>query len=373
MNKVFLSSTGFHVPEDIITNAELVESFNTFVANYNKQHEKAIVAGETEELRESSEAFILKASGIKNRYVIDKKNILDPKIMQPLLPERANSEISFQAEMCVKAATRALQTANKKAEEVDVLIVACSAFQRNYPAIAIEVQAALGCGGYAYDMNVACSSATFAMQAGVNALQTGNGKVALIINPEICSPHANFRDRDSHFIFGDACTATVLETDKTCSVTQPLEVISSRLSTQFSNNIRNNFGFMNRCNPKTMNATDKLFMQQGRQVFKEVIPYASKHILQHLAEENIAPNTLKRLWLHQANESMDHLIASKVLGRDATPEESPIILGEFANTASAGSVLCLHHHRQGLQQNEYALLSSFGAGYSVGSVLFKVS
>jgi beta-ketodecanoyl-[acyl-carrier-protein] synthase len=371
MKKALLTGTGCYAPPDVISNAELVASFNAYVQQFNDTHAAAIASGEMQALRESSVEFIVKASGIKNRHVIDKKHILDPDIMQPILPERENGELSLQAEMAVIAAKEALANAGKRPEDVDILLVSCSNLQRAYPAVSIEVQAALGCSGYAYDMNVACSSATFGLQAAVNALVAGSGKVALVISPEITTGHMNFRDRDSHFIFGDASTALVLETADTCSVEKPFEVVSTRLQTTFSNNIRNNFGFLNWTWPETMHGHDKLFSQQGRQVFKEVVPMAARVLTQHLHEENLTPADLKRLWLHQANRNMNDLIAYKILGHDATQQEAPLVLDEYANTASAGSAICLHYFHDDMDSGDLGLMSSFGAGYSIGSVILR--
>ena len=55
----------------------------------------------------------------------------------------------------------------------------------------------------------------------------------------------------------------------------------------------------------------------------------------------------------------------------ATPTEAPIILDEFANTASAGSIIAFHQHQKNLQRNDYALICSFGAGYSIGSLVLQ--
>ena len=65
-----------------------------------------------------------------------------------------------------------------------------------------------------------------------------------MVNPEICTGHLNFRDRDSHFIFGDACTAVIVERADLAVSKHQFDIVSTRLLTQFSNNIRNNFGFL---------------------------------------------------------------------------------------------------------------------------------
>ncbi len=364
MTAIALSGTGLFTPSASISNAELVNAFNEYVARAN-------AAGQTPPLQPSSVEFIEKASGIKARYVMDKEGILDPDVMCPRLPERPNDQISILAEMAAAAARDALKAADRKPEDIDGVLVACSNLQRAYPAMAIEVQAALGIEGFAFDMNVACSSATFGLQAAADMVARGNARAILVCNPEICSGHLNFRDRDSHFIFGDVATAFVVERKDEAAGANAWEVLGTKLKTTYSNNIRNNFGFLNRAAPETAGTADKLFVQEGRKVFKDVVPWVSELILGHLAETGIAAAELKRLWLHQANLAMNDFIARKVLGRDPHPGEAPNILDEYANTSSAGSVIAFHKHSADLSRGDLGLLCSFGAGYSAGSVILR--
>lgn len=371
MHNVVISGTGLFTPANSISNAELVTAFNAYVQQFNADNAAAIERGEVEALSESSEAFIEKASGIKSRYVIDKAGILDPQRMTPRIPERPNEEWSILCEMAVGAAKEALQRAGKTAADIDGVILACSNPQRAYPAVAVEVQAALGINGWAYDMNVACSSATFGIQAATNAVQTGQARAILMVNPEICTGHLNFRDRDSHFIFGDAATAVIIERADLATSAYQWDVLGTKLVTQFSNNIRNNFGFLNRCAEEGIGARDKLFVQEGRKVFKDVCPMVAELIAAHLAENQLNVADVKRFWLHQANLNMNLLIARKLLGRDAEPHEAPVILDTYANTSSAGSVIALHKYQDDLPAGALGVLSSFGAGYSIGSVILR--
>lgn len=371
MQQVVISGSGFVTPPESISNQELVDSFNQAVRLYNEEHAADIANGLLQPKQESSSEFIEKASGIQNRFLINKKGVLDPTLLCPQLPERSNDEPSIQAELSVNAAKMALLKANKGPEAIDAVIMACSGFQRGYPAMSIEVQALLGITGFAFDMNVACSSATFAIHQAEAMIKSKQARAVLIVNPEITAGHVNFFDRDSHFIFGDACTALVLEAPETAKSDHCFEILSSKLLTQFSNNIRNNFGFLNRTCPETANALDKLFIQAGRKVFKEVTPLAAEFIVSHLRENGIDVNQIKRLWLHQANINMDLLIAKKILGRDPLDGEMPIVLRQYANTASAGAVIAFHLHHQDLKAGDLAVMSSFGAGYSVGSVILR--
>jgi len=362
MNPVYITGTGVWTPSESITNEELVDSFNAYVALQNQRHAAEIAAGTFTALQPSSVEFIEKASGIKQRYVVEKQGILDPERMCPNIPERRDDELSIMAEMGVKAARQALDAAGCKAEDVDLVIVAASNHQRPYPAIAVEIQTALGCQGYGYDMNVACSSATFGIQQAANALRSGQSRKALVLGPEICSAHLEWRDRDCHFIFGDVATAVLLET-------RPAgwEILGSKAATLFSSNIRNNAGFLNRCDPSGIGARDKTFYQEGRKVFKEVCPMAADHIGGHLADTGFNPQQVRRFWLHQANLGMNQLIAKKLLDRDANLDDAPVILDRYANTASAGSIIAFHDHSDDLKPGDVGVICSFGAGYSIGS------
>lgn len=371
MTQAVITATGLFTPPDSIDNAELVASFNAWVDSENARQAGAIARGEREPLAHSSEAFIVKASGIESRYVMEASGILDPERMRPRIPERPNDTLSVQAEMGVAAARQALDAASIRADQLDLIIVACSNLQRPYPAVAVELQAALGAGGYAFDMNVACSSATFAIDMATNAIRAGSLERVLVVNPEICSAHLNFRDRDSHFIFGDACTAIVLEADHLAQDREHFTVLGTRLVTRFSNAIRNNFGFLNRLADERAQTLDKLFVQEGRKVFKEVCPMVASLILDHLESQALTGDSIKKLWLHQANRHMNDLIAQRVLGREASETEAPVILDRYANTSSAGSIIAFHLHRDDLQEGDVGVVCSFGAGYSAGSVILR--
>ena len=372
MQKVVISGTGLYTPPNSISNDELVASYNAWAERFNQENAEAIDAGELAAVPLSSSEFIEKASGIKSRHVVNKRGILDIDRMVPEIPERSNDEWSILCEMSVKAATEALERAGRTAADIDGVIVACSNLQRPYPAIAVEVQAALGIQGFGFDMNVACSSATFGIQTAANIVSTGQARAVLMVNPEICTGHMNFRDRDSHFIFGDACTAVIIERAEDATSEHQFEILGTKLLTQFSNNIRNNFGFLNRADESGIGQPDKLFVQEGRKVFREVCPMVAELIGNHLEEVKLSVADVSRFWLHQANLNMNMLIARKLLGRDPDLEkEAPVVLDEYANTSSAGSIIAFHKYQDDLPSGSHGVICSFGAGYSIGSVIVR--
>ncbi|WP_432200725.1 beta-ketoacyl-ACP synthase III [Erythrobacter sp. W53] len=365
-----IAATGLFTPSDSITNEELVDSFNRFVALHNERHSDAIAAGEVEALQPSSVEFIEKASGIKARHVMSKAPVLDPEIMSPRWDERSNDELSMMAEIGVKACRQALERAGRDVADVDAVLCAASNMERAYPAMAVEIQQALGIDGFGFDMNVACSSATFGIQTAADYIRAGNAKSVLVVSPEITSGHLNWRDRDSHFIFGDVATAVLVE-DAAVAPTEHWNILGTKLKTVFSNNIRNNFGFLNRAVPETEGTADKLFVQEGRKVFKEVVPMVAQMILDEAERLSVDPTSLRRMWLHQANAGMNRLIAHKVLGHEANDDESPTVLDTYGNTSSAGSIIAFHLHSADLAAEDVGLICSFGAGYSAGCVFVQ--
>ncbi|GAC1620812.1 MAG: beta-ketoacyl-ACP synthase III [Nevskia sp.] len=371
MKKVCISGSGLFTPAESVSNDELVLAFNSYVERFNADHAEAIAAGAVQPLAPSSSEFIVKASGIKARYTVDKSGVIDPEIMHPRIRTRGNDEPSLLVEMGLAASRQALERAGRSGADVDAVLVACSNMQRPYPAMAVELQHYLGAGGYGYDMNVACASAAFGVQTAVDAVSRGSARSVLVVSPEICTGHLNFRNRDCHFIFGDAATALLVEPLETATGKDRFEVLGTRLQTQYSNNIRNNFGFLNRSEIDPRPWNDVLFAQEGRKVFKEVVPMVSELLTSHLTDLGIAPTSVKRFWLHQANLSMNQLIAKKVLGREPSIEEAPIILDEYANTSSAGSVIAFHKYHDDLKPGDVGVLCAFGAGYSAGSVVLR--
>ena len=360
------------MPPQVISNEELVASYNEFVGHYNARHAAEIAEG-LPALRPSSAAFIEGASGIQNRHVVDKIGILDTTRMAPKLQEREEEDLGYQAEMGLVAAQKALQNAGKTARDVGLVIAACSNFERPYPGVGIEIQQALGAKGFAFDMNVACSSVPFAIQLAANSLQSQHGlNGVLIVTPEFYTGHLNFRDRDSHFIFGDAATALYLERAHTAKAEHRFAVIDIQLVTRFSNNIRNDGGFLRHATDQNDPWAERnLFHQQGRAVFKEIVPLVSEMILKQLASCSVAPEEVRRIWLHQANSKMNLLLAKKILGRDPSSEELPLVLHKYANTGAAGVILAFSEFQEDLKPGSWGVLSAFGAGYSAGSILLQ--
>jgi beta-ketodecanoyl-[acyl-carrier-protein] synthase len=288
MSRPVISATGLYTPPHSISNAELVASSMPGRTGWNAEHAEEITAGKVEPKPHSSVEFIEKASGIKSRYVVDKDGVLDPKRMRPIF--RAAERPDFGAgrdcgEGGAGSAEGVQGGARRQGNRRGDL-------RRVEHAARLSRDGDRGTGstrreGFAFDMNVACSSATFGIQTAADFVRAGHAKTVLMVNPEICSGHLNFTDRDSHFIFGDVATAVLVEAEE-IAPKGGWSILGTHLKTQFSNNIRNNFGFLNRGDPDGVGKSDKLFVQEGRKVFKEVVPMVAAMINEEMDRLGIA-------------------------------------------------------------------------------------
>ncbi len=367
-----ISGIGVEVPEAVISNEELVASFNAWVEKENIKRE----AEGLEPLPGSSVEFIEYASGVKNRHVLVPDGILDPDRMTPRIPERSDDEISVMAEFGVAAARKALDHAGVEAADIDMVICAASHQQRPYPAIAIEIQKELGTSGAAFDMSLGCSSAAAGLHMAFNLVRTGAQRRVLVVTPEIITGHLNFRDRQTHFIFGDAASALVVEAlGDGEERAGRFEVIDTRTWTQFSNNIRTNFGFLNRAaqdDTSSVPTAGNMIKQVGNRVFKEVTVAGHKFIVEFLAEHGHKPQDIRRFWLHQANSRMNAMILKLSFGHEVDQDRAPTVLEELGNTAAAGAIVAMQQNHEDMKPGEHGLLCAFGAGYSIGGALLRM-
>lgn len=374
MTNVVISGTGYFHPEHAISNDQLVDTFNKYVDNFNAENAADIEAGTVEALAHSSSEFIEKASGIKQRYLMDPIGVTDPDNMFPQLSDLASDDItgqSAQVSMMLGAAKQALAEAKLDPSDIDLVINSSSITERAAPSIAVELARDLGTSGFAYDMAMACSSATFGMNSAIDHINGGTASKVLVVTCEYLSPAMNYRDRDSHFIFGDACVAMVLEAEGDTKSGTAFKVLSRKLFTQFSNNVAAGFGSRVLLEPEKIRDPSMRFTQNGRTVFKELVPMVVSLVQEHLASNDLTVEDMRRMWLHQANINMNKFAAKKLLGHEASNDESPIILDEFANTGGAGLIIAFNDNKQDFKSGEKGVICSFGAGYSIGSLIVE--
>src|SRR3546814_401646 len=151
----------------------------------------------------------------------------------------------------------------------------------------------------------------------------------------------------------DLVATAILVEDKEIAPGGHWDSLDTKLKTVFSNNIRNNFGFLNRGHggiDQSGPTSDKLFVQEGRKVFKEVVPMVANMIVEQMEILGLEGGDMRRLWLHQANTNMNRLIAQRVLGHEAREDESPTVLDTYGNTSSAGSIIAFHLNHEDIDR-----------------------
>jgi len=371
MSGVVISGTGVYTPPDAVSNDALVESYNTYAQKWNAENTAAIEAGNLTAKDQSSAAFIEKASGIKSRYFMEGSGATDPDRMYPHAAEGASTDwegTPVQVQMALAAAKEAIEEAGREGHDIDMVVFSSSVWERFFPSMAIELQNILGASGFALDMSMACSSATFGISTAVDAITSGMANKALVVTAEYVSPLVNFEDRDSHFIFGDAAVAMVLERETETKAENIFRINSRKLHTYFSTNIRSAFGSRVLLERDKVNHPIQRFQQNGRAVFKELLPKVIELVESHLQETGRKIEDFKRFWLHQANINMNVFATRKLLGQDPTQEDAPIILDEYGNTAGAGCMIAFHKHKADFKPGELGLICSFGASYSIGCI-----
>lgn len=359
--KSVITNISFLVPEQEISNEELVESYNQFVEQHNLKHPDS-------QIQKSSSKFIYQASGIKKRYTHDKQGILDINKMSPSILNRSKEALSFQAEFAVKACEKLKEQSGDDLHDVNAVIISCSNFERAYPGIGVEVKQALNIeNAFAIDVNSGCASAVYGIALADSFIQSKMALKVLVVTPELYTFHMNFKDRKSHFIFGDGCSAVLIESYQENK--KGFIIKNKLLESEFSNNIRNDLGFINK---HRFHEPQMLFNQVGENVRKEIVPKTIDHIKKHLKKYGINENLISKLWLHQANSLMLKKIGLGIFGgiKEASIKV-PITIHKYANTGGSSVIGCMQDHNFYLNSGDFGMLCGFGTGYHIGSILVE--
>lgn len=369
MPNSLIRSTGYWVPPSVIDNDELVASYNAYAERYNAQNAAAIAAGELAEWPLSSAEFIYQASGIQRRHVFEKDGILDIDRMVPIIPPRSIDEMSTQAEFALKAVKPALEKAGYDGSEIDGVIVASSAQQRNFPGVSCEIQNAIGASGFSFDLTMACASALYGLHIANGFIRSGEAKRILVCSPEIMTCINVHSRREVHFIFGDAAAAMIVEADD--GRPGGWDVLGTHAENKWSSALRSDYGFLNIAERQVDPDFEPHLDQDGHRVFKDVVGFAPVVARNLMDKIGLEPEGVRRTWLHQANIRMVDMIAKRILGRDRTEENAPAILHEYGNTSSSSVVMNFEMHSDDMAAGETGVMCAFGAGYGVGAAAVR--
>jgi 3-oxoacyl-[acyl-carrier-protein] synthase-3 len=313
-----ISSTGSYLPKKILLNAELAK------------------------IVETSDEWIMDRTGIKQRHVV--------------------SEGELTSDIATHAALKTLEKAEKKAEEIDLIIVATTTPDLTFPATATTVQAKIGAiNAFAFDIQAVCSGFVYALATADNFIKSGQVKNALVIGAETLSRIVNWEDRNTCVLFGDGAGAVLLEStsEENCGI------IASDLHSDGTLN-----SLLKTTGGPSLNQQTGFIEMSGKEVFKHAVEKMSKSVLSVLEKAGLTSKDIDLLVPHQANARILNAVAARL----EIPEEKVVLtVQDHANTSAASIPLALDYaNLQGrIKKGDVVVLEALGGGLTWGSVVLR--
>lgn len=273
-----------------------------------------------------------------------------------------------------EAARKALEQAGKRAEEIDLILVATCSPEQYLPCCACQVQADIGAvNALAFDVNAACSGFLFALNTADAYLRTGLAENALVIGSEVLSKLVDWTDRGSCILFGDGAGAVVVER---CEASPG--ILGRALHSDGTGGGVLQCGARELTTPYARTSAAKTDQKQqtddrehyiqmdGQEVYRFATRRVPQCIEEALADAGLAVPDIDLFVLHQANARIIDAVAKRL---HADREKFPTNLERVGNLSSASiPVLLDEQHRQGkLHRGDRIVLAGFGAGLTIGA------
>jgi 3-oxoacyl-[acyl-carrier-protein] synthase III len=322
MNEVKILSFGGYVPEKIVTNDDLMSVVDT------------------------TDEWISSRTGIRQRRISEGDNTSD---------------------LATKAAIIALERANIKPEDLDLIILATTSPDSFMPSSACIVQGAIGAvNAFCFDINAACSGFLFALNTASQFIKTGQCRLALVIGAEVLSKIIDWTDRNTCVLFGDGAGAAII------TASEDPGILSLHCGSDGSKGIALTCPAVPLSNLFVKADYAKSYItMDGKEVFKfatRVIPASIKWVLK---DANLTIEDIKYIVPHQANIRIIESAAKKIgIGIN----KFYINLPWFGNTSSASIPIALNEmYEKGLLQcGDKIIAVGFGGGLTWGAVLIEI-
>ena len=319
-----ITGTGSYLPPRRLTNADLVAELG----------QRGI---------ETSDEWIVERTGIRARHFA--------------APDVTASDLGLEA------ARNALQAANLKPTDIDLIIVATSTPDMVFPSVACILQNKLGANGCpAFDVQAVCSGFVYALSVADSMIQTGAANRALVIGAEVFSRILDFNDRTTCVLFGDGAGAVVLEASDTPGI------LSSDLHADGQH-----VDIL--CVPGNVSGGkvlgDPVLKMDGQAVFKLAVGVLVKAAHAALAKVGLPEADIDWLIPHQPNIRIMQGTARKL---KMSMDKVVVTVDQHGNTSAASIPLALDHAvRAGqVKKGETLLLEGVGGGFTWGAVLLKL-
>jgi 3-oxoacyl-[acyl-carrier-protein] synthase III len=325
---VRISGLSTYVPPRVLTNADL------------------------EKMVETSDEWILQRTGIRERHVVD--------------PGVATSDLAAEA------ARGAMAQAGISPRDVGFIVVGTTTPDTIFPSTACVLQHKIGAvNAWGFDLGAACSGFTYSLTVGMQMVATGAVEHALVVGADVMSSIIDYTDRATCVLFGDGAGAVVLSTAKEG---EPAII-------GFSHQIDGSGGPA-LCMPaggsrlpashETVDNRMHYVKQDGQAVFKFAVRKTEEFCLRVLRQHNIDPAEIDLFVSHQANKRIIQAAAERL----GLPECKVVInLERFGNTTGATIPLALADavKDKRIKKGDLVLLTSVGAGFTVGAVVLRWS
>ncbi len=294
---------------------------------------------------ETSDEWIRERTGVVKRHIAEEKE--------------------DTVTMAAEAARRALEDAEIKAEEIDLIIVATISPTEIMPCVACGVQERLGAdNATCFDLNGACTGSLLALNTAQAYLAQSIYQTALVIGAEKLSGLTDWTDRGTCILFGDGAGAVVLkaaENGRYAQITHSIGKRGSALTLKSRNQV---------CYETDPKAKETYIQMNGKEVFTFAVSKVPEAIKTLLKREEISCEDIRYYLLHQANERIIRSAARRI-GDDIS--KFPMNMAEYGNTSSASLLILLDEVKKSgkLNRGDKLILAGFGGGLTYGASLIE--
>ncbi len=326
VSRTQIIGTGSYAPEKVVTNKDL------------------------EKIVETSDEWITERTGIKER--------------------RFAAADEASSDMAVKASIRALEMANTRAEELDLIVVGTISSDYPMPSCAATVQAKLGAKrAFAFDVSAACAGSLYALSIADQYVKAGVCKRALVVGVELLTRIVNWKDRNTCVLFGDAAGAMVLGPSSDAN----RGVLSTHLHTDGTQVDILKIPAGGSKQPLDHAALDQALHKvhmNGKEVFKFAVRALVESSEEALKANGLTAEEVSHVIAHQANvRIVDAVLERLGVGR----EKCWMNIDKYGNTSSASVPMTLDEaNRAGrLEAGDIILMMAIGAGMAWGSAVVR--
>ncbi|MDQ3020923.1 MAG: ketoacyl-ACP synthase III [Bacteroidota bacterium] len=293
---------------------------------------------------------------IKSRTGIEQRRRLD-----------ADKPTSY---MAVKAIEMLLANRKIGIEEIDLIVVATVTPDMIYPSTACVIQKEMGAkNAWGFDILAACSGFIFSLATAVQFIQCGSHKKVIVVGADKMSAITNMEDRNTCILFGDAAGAVLLEPteDKSYGILDSILNIDGEGGKYL---YQLGGGSLNPASHETVDKSMHYVYQDGKTVFKVAVKGMADVSYEIMEKNNLKGEDISYLVPHQANLRIITACAERM---GISMDKVMVNIHKYGNTTSATIPTCISEYWQNgkLKKGDNIILSSFGAGYTWGSILVK--